>query len=292
MKKGLGKGLAALLPEENDLKINESINENKILEVKINQIEPNKNQPRKNFDDEKLLKLSESIKANGIIQPIIVKKEKEIYRIIAGERRWRAARLAGLTHVPVIIKDMSDDKLLETALIENLQREDLNPIEEAEAYERLLNEYNMTQEQLSLIVGKSRPAIANALRLLNLGDKVKGYIISGEITSGHARALVAIEDKELQIKIAEEIIKNDLSVRETEKLVKRLLNEKRENKKSRNDMQEEYINIEDRLKHILGTKVKLMHGKNKGKILIEYYSVDELERLLNIMENGVNKATL
>jgi len=289
MKKGLGKGLAALLPEDSDLKIiekNEN-NQNEIIEIKINQIEPNKNQPRKNFDDEKLLNLAESIKSNGIIQPIIVKKENEIYRIIAGERRWRAARLAGLTHVPVIIKDMSDKKLLETALIENIQREDLNPIEEAEAYEKLINEYNMTQEQLSQIIGKSRPAITNTLRLLNLDDKIKSYIISGEITSGHARALVALQDKEMQLKIAEEIIKNDLSVRDTEKLVKKLMSEKKTVRKTKNDLQEEYINIEDRLKHILGTKVRLMHGKNKGKILIEYYSDEELDRLLTIMENGV-----
>lgn len=277
IKKGLGKGLGALL--ESDA----NIDEKGLTELKINDIEPNAHQPRRKFDDEKLQQLSESIKEHGIVQPIIVRKENDIYRIVAGERRWRAARLAGLTTVPVVIKDISNRQLMEIALIENIQREDLNPIEEAEAFERLLKEYDMTQEELSKTVGKSRSAIANSIRLMNLCDEVKNFVINGELSNGHARTLIVIEDKEIQKKVAEEIIEKGLNVRQTENLVKRLLSFKpKDNKIIRN---ENYVEIEDRLKGIFGTKVQLVSNNKKGKILIEYYSNDELERILDLVSN-------
>ena len=275
MKKGLGKGLGALISSaEND------INTYGIQEIRINEIEPNSNQPRKFFDDEKLMQLGESIKQHGIMQPIIVKKENDTYRIVAGERRWRAARLAGLTTVPVIVKDISNKEVMEIALIENLQREDLNPIEEAEAFDKLMKEFNLTQEEVSTAVGRSRSAVANSIRLLSLCDKVKQYLISGQLTSGHARTLIVIEDSELQSKIADEIIANNLNVRETEKLVKKYLTNKNTKKpKKRN---EGFDEIEDSLKNIFGTKVQLLSNNKKGKIMIEYYSNEELERILEL----------
>jgi len=286
MKNALGKGLNALFPDNDDENLNSLIKE-----VKINDIEPNINQPRKNFDDEKLKLLSESIKEQGIIQPIVVKKDGDIYKIIAGERRWRAARIAGLQTVPVIIKDVSDKKSMEIALIENIQREDLNPIEEAEAYEHLINEYEMTQEEISTLVGKSRPAITNYLRILKLSDNIKRYILDGSITGGHARAILSLEDDELKEKVVKEIIENDLSVRETEKLVNKLnKNIKNEKNKAENNKKniidetsENIAQIEEKLKKIFGTKVVLQSKKDKGKILIEFYSKDELDRILDII---------
>ena len=277
-KKGLGKGLGALISSAN-----EDPQSSGVIEIKINEIEPNIGQPRKKFDDEKLIQLSESIKEHGIVQPIIVRKENNIYKIVAGERRWRAARLAGLASVPAIIKDLSNRQVMEMALIENIQREDLNPIEEAEAYERLLNEYNMTQEELSKSIGKNRSTIANIIRLLALSEKVKECLINGEISNGHARALLAIEDIELQEKVCKEIIEKFLSVRETESLVKRIQNNKGEEKKVKSE-DENILKIEDDLKKILGTKVKLFNKNKKGKIMIEYYSNDELERILEIFK--------
>ncbi len=279
IKKGLGKGLGALIADD-------SPENTGVKELKINEIEPNVNQPRKTFNDDKLLQLSESIKEHGIVQPIIVKKEDNTYRIVAGERRWRAARLAGLSTVPVLVKDISNKQVMEIALIENLQREDLNPIEEAEAYERLMKEYDLTQEEISKTVGKSRSAIANSLRLLFLAESLKNNLISGEITSGHARALLSIEDKELQKKAAEEIIQKDLNVRETEKLVKKYLT-KKSTIKAKAKL-EGYIEIEEKLKNIFGTKVELIANNKKGKIMIEYYSNDELDRILELVD-GISK---
>ncbi|AUS98490.1 chromosome partitioning protein ParB [Clostridium thermosuccinogenes] len=276
-KRALGKGLDALIS-------NEKTEDSGIKELKINEIEPNINQPRKRFDDEKLQQLAESIKQHGIVQPIIVSNEDNTYRIVAGERRWRAARLAGITTVPVIIKNVSKREEMELALIENLQREDLNPIEEAEAYEKLIREHGITQEELSGIIGKSRPAITNSLRLLSLDEKVKGYLINEEISSGHARALLAIEDKELQKKAADEVISMKLSVRETEKLVKKYLDSKKQKVRSKSKSAE-HIEIEERLKEIFGTKVKLVTNNKKGKIMIEYYSNDELERIMELFYN-------
>ncbi|HOQ36792.1 MAG TPA: ParB/RepB/Spo0J family partition protein [Acetivibrio sp.] len=283
-KKGLGKGLGALISAANE-EVNEEINEKKgIVELKINDIEPNINQPRKKFDDEKLLKLSESIKKHGVVQPIIVKKEDNTYRIVAGERRWRAARMAGLKTIPVIIKELSERQVMEIALIENLQREDLNPIEEAEAFERLLNEYNLTQEELSEAIGRSRSAIANTIRLLGLSEKVKNCLINQDITSGHARAILSVDNKELQEKICDEIIEKNLTVRQTETLVKRFISEeKKENKKNKeNKNNDEYLKIEENLQGIFGTKVRLVSNNKKGRIMIEYYSEEELDRLLTL----------
>jgi ParB family transcriptional regulator, chromosome partitioning protein len=274
-KSGLGKGLGALISSANS-------EESGVREIKINEIEPNLNQPRKNFNDEKLLQLSESIKQHGIVQPIIVKREDETYRIVAGERRWRAARLAGLTSVPVIIKELSNKQVMEIALIENLQREDLNAIEEAEAFERLIKEYNLTQEEVSTAVGRSRSAIANSIRLLVLSEKIKGFVINGELSSGHARALIAIQDSLLQQNVADEVISKNLNVRETEKLVKKYLSQKIKSKPQQKKA--EQIEIEDKLKNIFGTKVQLISNNKKGKILIEYYSMVELDRILELVD--------
>lgn len=272
IKKGLGKGLGALIS-------NEALDEDTgVVELRINEIEPNAGQPRKFFDDEKLVQLAESIKQHGIIQPIIVKKDNNVYTIIAGERRWRAAKLAGLSRVPVLIKDFTEKQVMEIALIENLQREDLNPIEEADAFLHLMNEFNLTQEQIAVTIGRSRSAVANTLRLLGLSIEVKKFIISGDLTSGHARTLVIIQDEALQKSAAENIIENKLSVRETENYIKNLL-KNRENKKTKIE-NPDFKDVEDKLKNILGTKVKLLANNNKGKITIEYYSNDELDRLL------------
>jgi len=278
IKRGLGKGLGALIETEDT-------NNSGVIEVKLNDIEPNVSQPRKYFDDEKLAQLAESIKQHGVVQPLIVARSGSAYRIVAGERRWRAARLAGLQTVPVIVRDFSDRKIMEVALIENIQREDLNPIEEAEAYNKLIDEYGMTQEEISSTVGKSRSAVANSLRLLSLQEKLKELIISGEITSGHARALLAIGDKTMQMKAAEDIMKRGLSVRETEALVKKLTTRKVSKKQKEDNV--EIKAIEDRLREIFGTKVQILNNKKKGKILIEYYSVDELDRIITMIE-GLN----
>lgn len=275
MKTGLGKGLGALLDTE-------STYENGIIEMRINDIEPNSNQPRKRFDDEKLKQLADSIIQHGVIQPIIVKKAGESYKIVAGERRWRAARLAGLNKIPAIVKDMSDKKLMEVALIENLQREDLNPIEEAEAYERLIDEYEMTQEEVAKTVGRSRSAIANSTRLLGLDDIVKGYVSSGMLSSGHARAILPISNVQKRILAAKEIMDSELNVRDTEKLVKKMLTKKSKTKNKAKDC--DILAIEEKLKEIFGTKVRLQAGNKRGKIIIEYYSNEELDRLLELTE--------
>jgi len=276
MKKGLGKGLGALITSA-------ETDEAGVKEVRITEIEPNRGQPRKNFDDEKLAGLAESIKQHGVVQPLIVQREGDSYKIVAGERRWRAARLAGLQTVPVIVRDLTDREIMEIALIENLQREDLNPIEEAEAYERLINEFGMTQEEVSVTVGKSRPAITNSMRLLALDEKIKAKLISGEISSGHARALLSIDDNELRLKAMDEIIKKHMSVRETELFVKQLSVNRKPKKKSVIDA--EYQAIEERLREIFGTKVRIMNNKKNGKIILEYYSQDELDRILTLVES-------
>ncbi|WP_315117057.1 ParB/RepB/Spo0J family partition protein [uncultured Clostridium sp.] len=278
-KFGLGKGLGALIPEELDNEANDVKNE-----ISIDLVLPNDGQPRKKFDEEKILVLSESIKEHGIIQPIIVNKESNKYIIIAGERRWRAAKLAGLKKIPVIIMDTSNKNILEISLIENIQRQDLNPIEEANAYKKLLDDYDLTQEELSKRMGKSRTAITNCLRLLNLDSRVQDYLIDGVISEGHGRSLLSINDNDLQYNIAQIIIDENLSVRETEKLIKSF-NDKKEEKSKENDKLNPYYNdIKNKLEDLFGTKVYINNKKNKGKIEIEYYSEDDLQRILDILE--------
>ncbi|HHX18079.1 MAG TPA: ParB/RepB/Spo0J family partition protein [Clostridium sp.] len=278
-KKALGRGLGALISEAKS----NTDDKKGVLELGINEIEPNNKQPRKSFDEKALTQLSESIKEHGIIQPIIVKKEGDLYRIVAGERRWRAARLLGLKKIPAIVREFSNKQVMEIALIENIQREDLNPIEEAEAYERLLVEHNMTQEEISNSIGKSRPAIANSLRLLSLNENIKSFLISGQITSGHARAILSLDNIEEQESICKEIIEKDMSVRETEKLVKSIKNKNKEKKVVEKENLYEFEKVEEDLQNILGTKVKIINKNKKGKILIEYYSNEELNRLIEII---------
>lgn len=272
-KKALGKGLSALIPESKEIK------DNSIIELKITDIVANENQPRRSFEHDALNELAESIKEHGIVQPIVVRKDKDNYEIVAGERRWRAARLAGLKTIPVVIKDYSAIQALEIALIENLQREDLNPLEEANAYKVLMEEHKISQEEIAKRIGKSRPAIANSLRLLNLNDEVKELLISGKLTAGHARALLTIEDDKNQIEMAKRIIEEGLNVRQVEKISK--------NKKTIRTKKikgPEIIEVEEKLRDFFQTKVNLTHGKKKGKIEIEYYSIDDLDRIINLLE--------
>lgn len=274
-KNGLGKGLGALI-RENEQEINSSVSE-----LKITELEANQNQPRRFFDDQALQELSGSIKEHGVVQPIIVRKLDDSYQIVAGERRWRAARLAGLKTVPVIVKDYSNVQVMEIALIENLQRQDLNSIEEALAYKSLIEEHDLTQEEISEKIGKSRSAIANTLRLLNLQEEIKNMVVQGKISAGHARALLTVEDKNKQLEIANRIIDQQLNVRDIEKLVMQKDN-KDERKENRKDL--EIVELEERLKKIFATKVNIIHKKNKGKIEIQYYSNEELERILELLQ--------
>ena len=289
-KSGLGKGLETLIPVGEMEEIDNLIAKEKKTEknsgdtvLKISQIEPNKSQPRKNFNEDSLQELADSIKQFGIIQPLVVQKKDKYYEIIAGERRWRAARIAGLKEVPVIIKDYSEREVVEIALIENIQREDLNPIEEAQAYKRLLEEYNLKQDEVAERVSKSRTAVTNSMRLLKLSDKVQEMLIDEMITSGHARAILAIEDEELQYEIAERVMDEKLSVRETEKLVKAINNPKK--KKDKVEINRAvYDELEVKIKDAIGNNVKLSPKANgKGKIEIEYYSTDDLERITDIL---------
>lgn len=285
-KRGLGKGLNALIPqatEEN--KTNKNINDKKINLIDINKIKPNKNQPRKYFDKDKIKTLEESIKEHGVVQPIVIRNTKNGYEIVAGERRWRAAKNLDLKEIPCVIKDLNDEKLLEISLIENLQREDLNDIEEALAYKRLIEEFNLTQDRIGKIVGKSRSYIANTLRLLNLGEQVKELIIDGTISGGHGRALLRIEDLKLQKEIALKIIDENLSVRETEKLVARLIKKTIE-KRKKDYKDSNLIYLEESLKEILGTKVNIVKGKKKGRIEIEYYSDEDLDRIIELLKSN------
>lgn len=283
--KALGRGLEALFT---DININEN-NNKELITLDINEISPNPNQPRKLFDSEKIDELAESIKAHGIIQPIIVKAVNSGYEIIAGERRWRAARKAGLKEVPCIIKDIDEQSHMLFAIIENLQREDLNPIEEAKAFDSMLKEYNMTQEDIAKSVGKSRPYIANTLRLLKLSEEIQLLILENKITSGHARALINIEDKQKQKALVLEIIEKGLNVRQTEKAVeenKTKGSKKNKSEKRRTDPQ--IINIQEDLKRIFGTKVTINHRNRKGTVEIEYYSQEELERLIEMFKELEN----
>jgi ParB family chromosome partitioning protein len=284
---GLGRGVSALFGEENVELSSE--NNNSLIEVSINKIDNNKEQPRKVFDDESLMELAESIKEVGILQPITVKEVANGYEIIAGERLWRAARIAGLTKVPVIIKKYSELEALEAALIENLQRVDLNPMEEAQTYKKFASEFKLNQEEIASRVGKSRAVIANAMRLLNLDTRVQDFVREGRLTNGHARALLAIGDENAQYELAEKIIEEELSVRQTEEMVKEYNEPKEEEPKVKRGIKDPeairaYMSIAKDLKSILGAKVNIKNGKNKGKIEIEYYSDEELERLVGLIK--------
>ena len=289
---GLGRGMGALIPMNNmnDKSLSNITDDSKTTKgetlININKIEPNPNQPRKKFDEDALGELSESIKLHGLIQPIIVQKKNDMYQIIAGERRWRACRLAKLKEVPVIIKDLSENEQYEIALIENIQREDLNDIEEAYAYKSLIDEFNLKQDEVAERVSKSRVAVTNSLRLLKLDTRVQDLVVNGLISGGHGRTLLGIVDGNLQYETAMRIIDEKLSVRETEKLVKQLTNQSNKisyHKTNGNDP--EYRGYEDNLRAILGTKVEIKHsGHNKGKIMIEFNSIDEFEKLYDIIK--------
>ena len=317
-KNGLGRGLDALFPEKKSA-VKESVKkatvktENKTVVPekttddtteesnrstighkktamigKISSVEPNVNQPRKQFDEDALLELSESIKQYGVLQPLLVSDKKDYYEIIAGERRWRAAKLAGLKEIPVIVKEFSEQELVDISLIENIQREDLNPVEEAMAYKRLIDEFHLKQDEIAERVGKSRTAVTNAMRLLKLSEKVQQMLIDEMITAGHARAILSIADKEKQESIAMKVFDEKLSVRETEALVKRMLEPPKTAKKSKFSSAEDaiYESLEEKMKSIMGTRVQIHRKKNdKGKIEIEYYSKDELERIIDLFES-------
>ena len=290
---GLGKGLDSLIPDmnvginpskaETETKIVEKIVEKPIeMKVKISKIVPNKEQPRKNFDEDALIELSESIKQHGVLQPILVQDRNGYYEIIAGEIRWRAAKLAGVKEVPVVVKKFTEQEIVEISLIENIQRENLNPIEEAIAYKKLLTEFQLKQDEIAERVSKSRTAVTNSMRLLKLDERVQQMVIDEKLSTGHARPLLGIEDPELQYQIANKVFDEKLSVREVEKLVKSLNTPKKETKKPEIN-QAVYDDMSEKLKQIMGTKVNILPKNNeKGKIEIEYYSSDELERIIDL----------
>ncbi len=276
--KGLGRGLGAILAAESmsvDMR-------DAIIRLSINELNPNVDQPRKHFDKERLQELAESIRQNGIIQPIIVTRFENGYRIVAGERRWRAARMAGLKEIPAIVRELTDAQVLEQALIENIQRQDLNPIEEAMALDKLMKDYSMTQENLATMIGRSRPAIANTVRLLQLSDLLRQMVIDESLTAGHARALLSLPSAEIRDQTAKIIVNKALNVRQTEVLVKNLLRNSKRPAKPKVD--ESYTvsvkDLEHRLQTCLGTKVQIQDKKSKGKIVIDYYSYEDLDRIL------------
>lgn len=304
VKKGLGKGLGAIFGEDvvKESKEEAARSRSKTAEaaeemgqgeqmVKLSMIEPNREQPRKHFDEEQLQELAESIRNYGILQPLIVQKKGAFYEIVAGERRWRAAKLAGVKEVPVIFREYGKQEAMEIALIENIQREDLNAIEEARAYQQLAEEFHLTQEEIASRVSRNRATITNTLRLLKLDAQVQDMIAAGVISNGHGRALLGLEDKEGQRRAAKLVAEEGLSVRETEKLVKRMIREREEGQKKKEKKQEDalvlvYQSMEERMKRIMGTKVSI-HNKdrNKGRIEIEYYSEAELERIVELIES-------
>lgn len=294
VKKGLGKGLDSLIKAKEPVVEEKNITtaeEKDGIMVNINKVEPNREQPRKNFDEDALLELSESIKQFGVLQPLLVQQRGDYYEIVAGERRWRAAKLAGVKEVPVIIKNLTEQEIVEISLIENIQRENLNPIEEAFAYKRLLTDFNLKQDEVAERVSKSRTAVTNSMRLLKLNEKVQQMVIDDMISTGHARALLGIEDSEKQYLTAQKIFDEKLSVRETEKLVKKIQQEKEvpETKNKADSEEDTKIDticheLEEKMKGIFGTKVAINRkDAKKGKIEIEYYSMDELDRIVDLI---------
>ncbi|MCK4423585.1 MAG: ParB/RepB/Spo0J family partition protein [Candidatus Omnitrophica bacterium] len=276
-KRGLGKGLSALIPES-------SVNKEKAgaLEIKITEIAPNQHQPRKEFHQERLNELIDSIRSQGVIQPVLVRKKEKGYELIAGERRWRAAKELGLEKIPVIIKEATDDQSLAISLIENIQRENLNPIEEAKAYQRLAHEFNLTQEEIAAKVGKDRTSVANITRLLKLPAAIQENVSRGTLSMGHARALLSIDNLKKQINLSKSIISKGLSVREAENLVNRVKTGKPKTLAHSTDPL--VRNIEEEMQRLFGTRVRIFQGKKRGHIRIEYYRQEDLERILNLLE--------
>lgn len=297
-KSGLGKGLDSLIPNKQNFSnvekkkekeekqtIVKTVVKKEEVKLKITEVEPNREQPRKKFDEDGLIELADSIRQYGVLQPLLVQKRDGYYEIIAGERRWRAAKMAGLKEIPVIIKDFTDQEIVEISLIENIQRENLNPIEEALAFKRLLNEFHLKQDEVAERVSKSRTAVTNSIRLLKLDERVQQMLIDDMISTGHARALLAVEDNELQYKLAQKVFDEKLSVRDIEKLMKSFSKEEKK-KKEENKNQFIYQDLEEKMKALLGTKVSINHkANNQGKIVIDYYSNEELERILYLFQS-------
>lgn len=283
-KAKLGRGLGSLLDDSVAI----PADDDSVTSIKITLIDPNKNQPRRSFDKEKLAALSESIREHGVIQPIILVKKGDRYKIVAGERRWRAAKKAGLKEIPAVIREYSDMEIAQIALIENLQREDLNPIEEALGYQTLINKFDMTQEAVSSTLGKSRSAIANSIRLLSLDDEVQSQLISGAISSGHARALLSVDDAELRSALLQSVTEKGLNVRQTEALAKQLSQKSRSKKPKplSEETKAALEGIENDLGTYLGTKVRLIHNAKRGRIEIDYYGNEDLERILELINGG------
>ena len=297
--RGLGRGLDAMIsdsskPRQEEKKIEKSAakeqggdSKDKVIMVKIAQVEPSRKQPRKQFDEDALLELAESIKQFGVLQPLLVQKKEDYYEIIAGERRWRASKLAGIKEIPVMVKDFSDQEAVEISLIENIQRENLNPIEEAAAYKRLMEEFHLKQDTIAERVSKSRTAVTNSMRLLKLDERVQQMLIDEMLTTGHTRALLAIEDKDTQHAAAVKVFDEKLSVRETEKLVKEILNPHQKETEKEKDRAQDlvYEQLEEKIKGIIGSKVAIRRkSKDKGRIEIAYYSQEELERIVELLE--------
>lgn len=280
--RGLGKGLNAIIGADI---VSEVIDRPRAIEISVDRLSPNPFQPRRSFTEEGLEQLAESIRHHGILQPIVVRPSGDGYQLIAGERRWRAAQIAGLQRIPAVVRELDDPSMVQVALIENLQREDLNPIEEASAYRRLMDEFNMTQEQLSSTIGRSRPAIANAVRLLNLPTEIQRAVEEGKLSEGHARCLLAISDQEDQLKVAAQIIANGLNVRQAEELVRGTTRDvSRETIRKRTSEDDpDAVRLTQRLGERLGTRVKLSGSVRKGKLEIEYYSTEDLDRILEII---------
>lgn len=280
-KKGLGKGLDELFIDN----ATEELGSSSAVKLKLSEIEPNKNQPRKNFDEEALAELSHSIELHGVIQPLLVRPMPDgSYQLVAGERRWRASRMAGLTEVPVVIKELTDAQVAELALVENLQREDLDPIEEALGYKELSEKYDYTQEEISNLVGASRPAIANALRLLTLPEEIIKLVSSKELSAGHARALLTLEDDKAKIELAKLVIKEDISVRETERLARKQIKTEPTGKKTKK-RNPYYDEVELALSDVLQRKVRVTKSTKKGAIEIEFFDDEDLKKLIKIFDN-------
>ena len=284
-KSGLGKGLGAIISDKYDSQFQDTSEKSNVVELKIMDVEPNKDQPRRTFDKDKLEELSESIQKHGVIQPIIVTKKDDVYQIVAGERRWRASKLAGLKKIPAIIRDYDEIKVMEVALIENLQREDLNPVEEALGYKSLLDNFSLTQDKIGERVGKSRSAVANSLRILNLPDEVLEMIKKGIISTGHAKVILSVASKKEQIEIAKIIEEKKLSVRELENLIKSKTKNKPEKNRVSDEIRFAIKEREEEFSKFFGTKVKIKESNGKGKIEISYFSHDEFDRISEFLKN-------